>query len=215
MVQLHKQRLREAQQGRQNRRIRPLLWRRSTRKSYGSSRCVFSSHSLASRVDDRAQHQLLTSMADLQNLQKRKEADVKQAKEFAISKFANDVVSDLDVLTLALTSVPAEARTSDGPIKALFEGVSLTASTLERTLKRHGVISFDPTGDVFDPNVHEATFIVPVRLLPPCYRLCELTRTQMPGKKPNTIFDCQKKGWKIGTRILRAPQVGVVAEQPK
>jgi molecular chaperone GrpE len=111
----------------------------------------------------RAQHQLLTSMADLQNLQKRKDGDVKQAREFAIQNFAKDIVSDLDVLALALSSVPVEQRTAEGPVKTLYDGVTLTAGTLERTLKRHGVVAFDPTGEVFDPNEHEAMFQAPVR----------------------------------------------------
>ena len=127
-------------------------------------------------------------MADFDNLQKKTALEVKKAKDYAIQKFANDLVSTLDVLQMALKSVPEAKRTpskedetgTTHPISQdlvdLWRGVEMTHTELEKTLGRFGAVSFDPTGEKFDPNRHEALFQLP-----------------MPDKEPNTVFDCQKK----------------------
>lgn len=129
-----------------------------------------------------------------------------QAGEFAITKFARDMTSSLDILQLALRSVPEPLRkpapaetSSEDPRKAiaeLYSGVELTHKSILDTLKSHGVVSFDPTGEKFNPNEHEAMFQAPV-----------------PGKEAGTVLECSKTGFKIKDRILRAAQVGVVQGQ--
>lgn len=71
----------------------------------------------------------------------------------------------------------------------------MTESVLMNTLTKHGLERFDPSinGDQFNPNEHEATFMVPVE-----------------GKEENTVFITQQKGFKLNGRILRAAKVGVV-----
>ena len=68
--------------------------------------------------------------------------------------------------------MPAEARSSDdGGLKALAEGVELTERALARALEKHGVKRFDPAGEKFDPNLHQAMYEVPdasVRPAPWC-----------------------------------------------
>jgi molecular chaperone GrpE len=80
---------------------------------------------------------------------------------------------------------------------ALLQGVEATYRILLQTLAKYGVKPFDPTGDTFDPNKHEALYSVPV-----------------PGKKSGEVLECQKVGYMIKDRVLRAAQVGVAAEQP-
>lgn len=71
----------------------------------------------------------------------------------------------------------------------------MTQRLLLQTLFKYHVKPFDPTGDVFDPNHHEALYQAPV-----------------PGKEPGTVIDCQKTGYKIKDRVLRAAQVGVAQD---
>lgn len=113
-------------------------------------------------------------LADFENLQKTTDREVAKAKEFALSKFAEDLVKSVDVLELAIGSVSASANakkeanpTEDAEriradFDSLLQGVQMTASNLEKTLARYGVTKFDPVGEKFDPNKHEALFMVPL-----------------------------------------------------
>lgn len=101
---------------------------------------------------------------------------------------------------MALRSVPEDARkdTKANPrLVELYTGVDMTLRQLTQTLERHGVKQYDPTGEKFDPNVHEALYSAPAP----------------PGKEPGTVIDCQKIGYTLKGRTLRAAQVGVAADQ--
>lgn len=71
----------------------------------------------------------------------------------------------------------------------------MTHRMLLQTLSKYGVKPFDPTGEKFDPNEHEALYQAPI-----------------PGKEPGTVIDTQKIGYKIKDRVLRAAQVGVAQD---
>jgi molecular chaperone GrpE len=124
------------------------------------------------------------------------------AKDFAIQKFAKDLVESVDNLDRALTMVPEEKLKDRSEhakdLLALYDGLKMTESILMSTLKKHGLERFDPSveSEKFNPNEHEATFMTP-----------------MPGKEDNTVFHTQQKGFKLNGRILRAAKVGVVKNQ--
>ncbi|TFY62769.1 hypothetical protein EVJ58_g3660 [Rhodofomes roseus] len=154
--------------------------------------------------------------ADYLNLQRNAAREKEQTKDFAISRFASDLLETVDVLALALKSVPpsalsqssdasspqppAPATPADKPAEAylteLHTGVEMTHRLLLQTLFKYGVKPFDPTGDNFDPNRHEALYQAPI-----------------PDKEPGTVFDTQKIGYMIKDRVLRAAQVGVVQDR--
>lgn len=75
----------------------------------------------------------------------------------------------------------------------LHEGLKMTENILMNTLKKHGLERFDPVGEKFNPNEHEAVFM-----------------SAQEGKEDNTVFFVQQKGFKLNSRVLRAAQVGVV-----
>lgn len=106
------------------------------------------------------------------------------AKEFAIQKFAQDLIGSVDVLELAIdaASKPAaeSASESTSAFDTLLEGVKMTQSNLEKTLNRHGVSKFSPLGEKFDPNRHEALFQVPSSAAGPEHN------------SPNTVMNVQK-----------------------
>lgn len=144
----------------------------------------------------------------MQNLQRRSAEEKAQASDYAITKFARDLTSSLDILALALKSVPEDLRTVEKDAAAaagsadarkavaeLYGGVELTSKSMLDMLRAHGVTQFDPTGEKFNPLEHEALYQAPV-----------------PGKEPGTVLECSKAGFKIKDRILRAAQVGVVQE---
>lgn len=110
---------------------------------------------------------------------------------------------------MALKSVPPSALSppasppADGEPKSaqayladLHQGVELTHRVLLSTLFKYHVKPYDPIGEKFDPNRHEALYQAPI-----------------PDKEPGTIIDCQKTGFMIKERVLRAAQVGVVQDR--
>jgi len=123
------------------------------------------------------------------------------ARDFAIQKFAKDLVDSVDNLDRALSMVPdeklnvKEANEHQKDLISLHEGLKMTENILMSTLKKHGLERFDPAveGEKFNPNEHEATFMTP-----------------MAGKEDNTVIMTQQKGFKLNGRILRAAKVGVV-----
>lgn len=151
--------------------------------------------------------------ADFLNLQRNAAREKEQTRDFAITRFAGDLLETADVLTLALKSLPPAAleptttpetpssSSPDAPkthqqyLQELYTGVEITHRQLVQTLFKYHVKPFDPTGDKFDPNLHEALYQAPI-----------------PGKEPGTVIDCQKVGYMIKDRVLRAAQVGVAQD---
>jgi len=139
------------------------------------------------------------AVADFRNLQDRTEREKKIARDFAIQKFAKDLVESVDNLDRALSAVPAESRTEENKdLMNLYNGLKMTEEILLSTLKRHGIEKVDPMGEAFDPNKHEAVFQVPMR-----------------DKEPGTVFDVQQIGFALNGRTIRAAKVGIVAAAAK
>lgn len=141
----------------------------------------------------------LRTVADFRNLQERTQREVKTARDFAIQKFAKDLVDSVDNLDRALGMVPQEKLNVDEKpehlqdLANLYEGLKMTEDILMSTLKKHGLERTNPEGDKFNPNEQEATFMAP-----------------QPDKEDNTVFFVQQKGFKLNGRVLRAAKVGVV-----
>ncbi|XWW93952.1 hypothetical protein V2A60_001891 [Cordyceps javanica] len=141
----------------------------------------------------------MRTVADFRNLQDRTQREVKTARDFAIQKFAKDLVDSVDNLDRALANVPADkinAAEKNDDVKELvnlYEGLKMTERILIQTLAKHGLERLEPEGEKFNPNEHEATFMTP-----------------QPDKENNTVFFVQQKGFKLNGRVLRAAKVGVV-----
>lgn len=113
------------------------------------------------------------------------------ARDFAITRFAKDLIDSVDNLDRALTAVPEGAlgsESSNKDLKDLHGGLKMTESILMQTLAKHGLVRFDPSekGEKFDPNVHEATFM-----------------TKMEGKEDGTVFNTIQKGFMLNGRVVR------------
>lgn len=118
------------------------------------------------------------------------------ARDFAIQRFAKDLVESVDTFDLALSQVAAEklaapAAGAEDPHKELRQlhgGLKMTEEVLLKTLSKHGLERFDPSekGEKFDPNLHEATF-----------------QTPQPDKEDGTCFFTTQKGFTLNGRVLR------------
>ncbi|HLP67372.1 MAG TPA: nucleotide exchange factor GrpE [Rhizobium sp.] len=131
--------------------------------------------------------------AEMDNLRRRTERDVKDAKAYAVTGFARDMLAVSDNLRRALDAVSEEARASaDAGLSALIEGVEMTERGMLSTLERHGVRKIEPQGQKFDPNFHQAMFEIP-----------------NPDVANNTVVQVVQAGFTIGDRVLRPAMVGV------
>src|SRR3954447_251951 len=140
-----------------------------------------------------ARGRMLRTLAEMENLRKRTAKEVADSKLYGVTGFARDVLDIADNLQRALDAVPAEARAAADPgLVALIEGVELTERSLHSALEKHGVRKFDPSGEKFDPNVHQAMYEVPD-----------------PSVPAGTIAQVIQSGYMIGDRVLRPALVGV------
>lgn len=126
--------------------------------------------------------------------------EIDQTKEFAISKFAKEMLDVRDNLEMAfkyINDIKISDETKVDELKAhiqqIAKGTEMTNSVMDKGLKKFGVEQFNPEGEKFDPSKHEAVFMV-----------------QDDKKDPGTVASVMQSGWKIGSRILRAAKVGVV-----
>lgn len=142
---------------------------------------------------------VLRAAAEMENLRQRTARDVRDAKTYAVTNFARDVLAVADNLDRAIAAVPAEARANaDAGLAGLIEGVELTGRSLLSSLERHGVKKLEPMGQKFDPNFHQAMFEVP-----------------NPDVPNNSVVQVVQDGYAIADRVLRPAMVGVAKGGPK
>ncbi len=136
---------------------------------------------------------MLRALAETDNVRKRANRQIEDARLYAVEKFARDLLNVSDNLARAVEAVPADARDAlDGAVKIAFEGVELTQKEMVSVLSRHGVTAIDASpGAAFDPALHQAV-------------------TQVTSPHPaGSVAELYQTGWRIGDRILRAAMVAV------
>jgi molecular chaperone GrpE len=136
---------------------------------------------------------LLRALADVENIRRRSEREKTETSQYAIAKFARDVLAVADNFQRAIEACPPEARDSASPqVKAVIDGVEATERQLLATLERHGVKPIDTANAKFDPNLHQAIAEVPAE-----------------GKAKGIIVTTVQSGYTIGDRLLRPAMVTV------
>jgi len=143
---------------------------------------------------------LLRALAEMENLRRRTEREVVDARLYGIASFARDILAVADNMDRALAALDAELREkADAGVKALLDGVELTERELLKVLEKHGVRKFEPQPrEKFDPNLHQAMYEVPDPSLP-----------------AGTVAQVVQAGYMIGDRMLRPALVAVAKSAPK
>jgi len=142
---------------------------------------------------------LLRTLAEMENLRKRTERDIADARNYGISAFARDILNVADNMHRALHALDEELRAkADSGIKALLDGVELTERELMNALEKHGVKKIDPLGQKFDPNRHQAMY--------------EVEDASVPN---GSVVQVVQAGYLIGERVLRPAMVAVSKGGPK
>ena len=138
----------------------------------------------------------LRALAEAENIRRRSEKEKADASQYAVTKFARDMLGIADNFARALAAVPAQVRDAADPqLKAVLDGVEATDRQLIQTLERYGVKAVDVSGK-FDPNVHQAIAEVPGQ-----------------GRPAGSIVDVVQSGYTIGDRLLRPAMVTVAKNE--
>jgi len=143
-----------------------------------------------SAAEDRA----LRVQAEAQNMVRRAERDVENARKFALERFAGSLLPVLDNLERALAAMgePTDAT------RALGEGVQLTLKSFLDVLQKFDVQSVDPTGQSFNPELHQAMAMI-----------------EQPAVAPNSVVQVMQKGYTLNGRLLRPAMVVVAKPAPR
>ena len=137
-----------------------------------------------------AKQNVLYAQAEIQNVRRRAEKESQDARAYATTNFARDILSVADNLSRGLAAIPAELR-SDERLKGLVAGLEATGRELDSVFARNGITKIEAMGAILDPNKHQAMLEVP------------------SDAAPGTIVQEMQAGYMIKDRLLRPALVGV------
>jgi len=141
--------------------------------------------------------QRLRALAELENTRRRAEREKQDASQFAVTRFARDMLTVADNFSRALAACPPEKREAADPqVKGVIEGIEVTERQLLAAMEQHGVKIIDTTDARFDPNLHQAVAEVPGE-----------------GKPPGAIVHVIQTGYTLNGRLLRPAMVTVARKE--
>jgi molecular chaperone GrpE len=138
-----------------------------------------------------ARQEVLYAQAETQNVRRRMEKEAVDARAYAATGFARDILSVSDNLTRALEAIPAEMRENEA-MKGLVTGLEATGRELDSVFAKNGITRIASMGMPLDPNQHQAMVEIP-------------SNDAVPG----TIITEMQAGYMIKDRLLRPALVGV------
>jgi molecular chaperone GrpE len=94
--------------------------------------------------------------AETSNVRARAQREVNETRQYAVQKFAQDVVEAAENLRRGLDSLPAKAKDEPEIVSRLREGLDGIERNFLNILERNGIKREDPTGQPFDPNLHQS-----------------------------------------------------------
>jgi molecular chaperone GrpE len=125
--------------------------------------------------------------ADFENYRKRVAKDTSDALARGKAELARELLPVIDNLERAL-----DAGKDASAHEALVEGVALVHDELRSRLRNAGVEAFDPKGERFDPELHEALSTMPAE-----------------GTEPGVVIETLSKGYRLNGQVLRPARVVV------
>lgn len=141
-------------------------------------------------------NEALRYLADAENTRRRAAKEKEDTSKYAVSKFARELLEVADNLQRALQAVPDELK-GHAALKNLLVGVEATGQQLASVFERSGIQKVDPTGKLFDPNLHQV--------------VSEAENAEVPA---GTVLQVLQVGYVIHDRLLRAAMVVVAKGGP-
>jgi molecular chaperone GrpE len=134
--------------------------------------------------------------AEIANVRARAKRDADDARLFAVQKFARDVAEAAENLKRGIEAVPAPTEGEPAIVTKLRDGFQGVERSFLALLERNGIKREDPTGALFDPNLHQA-----------------MAENETDEHPPGTVLQAWTQGWTLNGRLLR-PAMVVVAKAP-
>jgi len=122
--------------------------------------------------------------ADFENYRKRVAKEASEAQARGKAELARELLPAIDNLERALDS--------SAEVEALARGVALVLDELRAKLKGAGVEAYDPVGERFDPELHEA-----------------LSTREEEGTGAGVVVETVEKGYRLNGQVLRPARVVV------
>jgi molecular chaperone GrpE len=138
---------------------------------------------------------LLRALAEQENIRRRAQRELRDAVKFAADDVVKDLLATADNLTRAIGSAPGE-KTTDETVRQWLAGIEATERALLESFDRHGIRRFNPLGEAFDPNRHQA--------------MLEVADDQHPA---GTVVQVIQPGYFHHDRLLRPAMVGVAKDR--
>lgn len=135
--------------------------------------------------------------AEMQNVRTRAKRDIDDTRQYAVQKFAADVVEAAENLRRGLNSLPPATPDEPDIVTRLRDGFEGVERSFLALLERNGIKREDPTGQPFDANLHQA--------------MAEQPSADHP---PGTVMQAWTQGWTLNGRLLRPAMVVVAKAAP-
>jgi molecular chaperone GrpE len=134
--------------------------------------------------------------AETANVRARAKREVDETRQYAVQKFAKDVVEAAENIRRGLESLPAPARGEPEIVSRVRDGFEGVERSFLAMLERNGISREDPTGAPFDPNLHQA-----------------MAEQESAAHSPGSVIHAWTPAWRLHGRLLR-PAMVVVAKAP-
>jgi molecular chaperone GrpE len=145
---------------------------------------------------DELRDRWMRAEAEMQNVRARAKREVDETRQYAVQKFARDVAEAAENLKRGLDSVPAARDDEPEIVAKLREGFAGVERSFLALLERNGIVRADPTGALFNPDLHQA-----------------MAEQETDAHPPGTVLQAWTQGWTLNGRLLR-PAMVVVAKAP-
>lgn len=147
------------------------------------------------RERDEMRDRWMRSEAEMANVRTRAKRDVDDTRQYAVQKFATDVVEAAENLRRGITSLPAPDTGEPDIVTKLREGLEGVERNFVGILERHGIKRTDPTGQPYDANFHQA-----------------MSEQPSAEHEPGTVMQAWTQAWTLNGRLLK-PAMVVVAKR--
>jgi molecular chaperone GrpE len=134
--------------------------------------------------------------AENANVRSRARKDIDDTRQYAVQKFAADVVETAENLKRGIDSLPPPSDDQPAIVAKIREGLDSMERNFVGTLERNGIKRTDPVGQAFDPNLHQA-----------------MQEQETEAHAPGTVIQAWSQAWTLNGRLLR-PAMVVVAKAP-
>lgn len=132
--------------------------------------------------------QLVRTKAEMENIRRRSEKELTNARKYALEKFAQELLPIIDSMEMGV----AAATDENADVAKLREGTEMTLKMFETAIDKFGIKVVHPKGEAFNPEHHQA-----------------MTMIDSPEHEPNMVIDVMQKGYLLNERLVRPAMVVV------